>query len=189
MLKAVALGLAIFAVASFGGTLAAQTTAAPAQAEAQQPVVKLADVASPDAIMDAAYDSISGPATQERDWNRLRSLFLPGAHLISTAPDASGKYTTTVMSVDEFVAAAEPYFKQNDFFEREIWSHSDRYANIIQRFSTYASSRAKGGEPFARGVNSFQLLYKDGRWWVVTIFWQEEDHDYPIPAKLLPGKK
>ena len=187
MLKAAALGLAIFAVASFGGTLAAQTAAAPA--EAQQPVAKPADVASPDAIMDAAYDSISGPATQERDWNRLRSLFLPGAHLISTAPDASGKYTTTVMSVDEFVAAAAPYFKQNDFFEREVWSHSDRYANIIQRFSTYASSRAKGGEPFARGVNSFQLLYKDGRWWIVTIFWQEEDHDYPIPAKLLQGKK
>ncbi len=187
MLKAAALGLAIFAVASFGGTLAAQTAAAPV--EAQQPVAKPADVASPDAIMDAAYDSISGPATQERDWNRLRSLFLPGAHLISTAPDASGKYTTTVMSVDEFVAAAAPYFKQNDFFEREIWSHSDRYANIIQRFSTYASSRAKGGEPFARGVNSFQLLYKDGRWWIVTIFWQEEDHDYPIPEKLLPGKK
>jgi hypothetical protein len=114
MLKAAALGLAIFAVASFGGTLAAQTAAAPA--EAQQPVAKPADVASPDAIMDAAYDSISGPATQERDWNRLRSLFLPGAHLISTAPDASGKYTTTVMSVDEFVAAAAPYFKQNDFF-------------------------------------------------------------------------
>jgi hypothetical protein len=41
MLKAAALGLAIFAVASFGGTLAAQTAAAPA--EAQQPAAKPAD--------------------------------------------------------------------------------------------------------------------------------------------------
>jgi hypothetical protein len=188
MLKATVLALVISSGLMSGSSLMAQT-AATESAPAQQPAAKPADVASPDAIMAAAYDSISGPATQERDWSRLRSLFLPGAHLISTAPDASGKYTTTVMSVDEFVAAAAPYFKQNDFFEREIWSHSDRYANIIQRFSTYASSHTKGGEPFARGVNSFQLLYKDGRWWIVTIFWQEEDHDYPIPAMLLPGKK
>jgi hypothetical protein len=188
MLKATVLALVISSGLISGSSLMAQTpTMEPAPA--QQPTAKASDVASPDAIMDAAYDSISGPATQERDWNRLRSLFLPGAHLIQSAPDKDGKYTTTVLSVDDFVAAATPYFKQNDFFEREIWSHSDRYTNIIQRFSTYASSHTKGGEPFARGVNSFQLLYKDGRWWIVTIFWQEEDHDYPIPAKFLPGKK
>jgi hypothetical protein len=188
MLKAAVLALVISGALISCNSLMAQT-AATESAPTQQPAAKPADVASPDAIMAAAYDSISGPATQERDWNRLRSLFLPGAHLIQSAPDKDGKYTTTVMSVDEFVAAATPYFKQNDFFEREIWSHSDRYANIIQRFSTYASSHTKGGEPFARGINSFQLLYKDGRWWIVTIFWQEEDAEYPIPGKFLPIKK
>src|ERR1700722_6914521 len=188
MLKATVLALVISSWLISGGSLMAQT-AAPESAQTQQPAAQSADGAVPDEIMGVAYDSISGPATQERDWNRLRSLFLPGAHLIQSAPDKDGKYTTTVLSVDDFVAAATPYFKQNNFFEREIWSHSDRYANIIQRFSTYASSHAQGGEPFARGVNSFQLLYKDGCWWIVTIFWQEEDHDYPIPAKFLPGKK
>lgn len=168
--------------------LLAQTPAS-GQAQVQQPAAKPEDVASPKAIIAAAYDSISGPATQARDWDRLRSLFLPGAHLIQSAPDEQGKYTTTVLSMDEFVAAAKPYFEQNDFYEREIAAHADHYANIVQQFSTYESAHTKGGKPFARGVNSFQLLYKDGRWWIVTIFWQEEDHDYPIPAKFLPAKK
>jgi hypothetical protein len=190
MLKATMLALVMVSGLISGGSLAAQTSAsASSSAGDAQPGAKAADVASPQAIIDAAYDSISGPATQERDWNRLRSLFLPGAHFIQSAPDAAGKYTTNILSMDEFVAAATPYFKEHDFFERELWSHEDRYANIIQRFSTYASAHTKGGEPFARGVNSFQLLYKDGRWWIVTIFWQEEDHEYPIPAKLLPGKR
>jgi hypothetical protein len=180
MLKAAALALVIVSGLICGGAVVAQNSA---------PAAKAADVASPQAIVTAAYDSISGPVTQERDWNRLRSLFLPGAHFIQSAPDADGKYTTNVLSMDEFVAAATPYFKEHDFFERELWGHEDRYANIVQRFSTYASSHTEGGEPFARGVNSFQLLYKDGRWWIVTIFWQEEDHEYPIPAKFLPGKK
>jgi hypothetical protein len=161
----------------------AQTTASP------QPAARPADVASPEAILAAAYDAISGPATQERDWNRLRSLFLPGARLIQSSPDKDGKYTTTVLSVDDFVTAATPYFKDGDFYERESASHSDRYGNIMQVFSTYESLRTKNGKPFARGINSFQLLYKDNRWWIVTIFWQEEDHDFPIPAKYLPGKQ
>jgi hypothetical protein len=190
MFKATVLALVIVSGLISGGSLPAQTSApASSAAPDAQPNAKPADVASPQAIIDAAYDSISGPATQERDWNRLRSLFLPGAHLIQSAPDTAGKYTTSVLSMDEFVGAATPYFKEHDFFERELWSHEDRYANIIQRFSTYASAHTKGGEPFARGVNSFQLLYKDGRWWIVTIFWQEEDHEYPIPARFLPGKK
>jgi len=43
------------------------------------PAAKPADVASPDAILAATYDVISGPAGQKRDWDRFRSLFLSGA--------------------------------------------------------------------------------------------------------------
>jgi hypothetical protein len=108
MLKAAAVALVIFSGLVSGGVVLEQNSA-PA-----------ADVASPQAIVTAAYDSISGPATQERDWNRLRSLFLPGAHFIQSTPDADGKYTTNVLSMDEFVAAATPYFKEHDFYEREL---------------------------------------------------------------------
>ncbi|HEY0702728.1 MAG TPA: hypothetical protein VGD60_08175 [Candidatus Acidoferrales bacterium] len=191
-LRFIAVGF--FAVLCSVGVVAAQEAAAQPQASASsaaaaQPAAKPADVASPTAILAAAYDAISGPATQERDWDRARSLFLPGAHLIQSAPDKAGKYTTTVLSVDDFVAAATPYFKQNDFFERGVSTHIDRYGNIIQAFSTYESAHVKNGKPFARGINSFQLLYKDNRWWIVTIFWQEEDKDFPIPAKYAPAHK
>jgi hypothetical protein len=66
MLKATVLALVISSWLISGGSLMAQT--ATESAPTQQPAAKPADVASPDAIMDAAYDSISGPATQERDW-------------------------------------------------------------------------------------------------------------------------
>ena len=46
------------------------------------------DVGSIDAIIAAAYDSISGPANAKRDWDRMRSLFIPGARLIPTAKEA-----------------------------------------------------------------------------------------------------
>jgi len=49
-----------------------------AELESKVPAPKPDDVKSIDAIMHAAYDSISGPAGA-RDWNRFRSLFLPQA--------------------------------------------------------------------------------------------------------------
>ena len=35
-----------------------------------------------DAIVAALYDVISGPIGQQRDWDRMRNLFVPGARLI-----------------------------------------------------------------------------------------------------------
>ncbi|MBX3133021.1 MAG: hypothetical protein KF689_06500 [Gemmatimonadaceae bacterium] len=49
------------------------------------PVAAAADVASIDAIIDALYASISGPAGQPRDWDRLRSLMAP-AELLRGRP-------------------------------------------------------------------------------------------------------
>ena len=44
--------------------------AAWAQTAPATPAAKPADVATPDAVIDAVYASISGPAGQPRDWAR-----------------------------------------------------------------------------------------------------------------------
>ena len=42
------------------------------------------------------------------------------------------------------------------------------------------------GEPSpVRGINSFQLVRHGGRWWVVSIMWQAETPQTPIPAEYL----
>jgi hypothetical protein len=54
-------------------------------------------------------------------------------------------------------------------------------------FSSYESKRtAQDAKPFSRGINSIQLLNDGKRWYVVTIFWDSERPDNPIPAKYLP---
>jgi hypothetical protein len=145
-----------------------------------------ADVASIDAIVTALYDVISGPSGEERDWNRLRSLFIPSARMIPTALRPNGESGVKVLNVENYIASAEPYLIQNGFFEREIARRVDRFGNVAQVFSTYDSRhKADDPEPFSRGINSIQLLYERGRWWVVTIFWDAERADNPIPEKYL----
>jgi hypothetical protein len=158
------------------------------QAPAAPPAAKPADVSSPDAIMAATYDVISGPAGQKRDWARFESLFVPDARLIAVGPKKTGSgYELRAVPVDGYEKLADPYFQKNGFYEREISRKSERYGNIMQIFSTYESRHdAKDAQPFARGINSFQLFNDGARWWVVTIYWQEESPDVPLPKEFLP---
>jgi len=140
--------------------------------------------------MAAVYDVISGPAGKQRDWNRFRSLFVPGARLIPVVEKKGEPLATRVISPDEYAQLAGAYFQKNGFYEREAARHSEQYANIMEVFSTYESRHAAADpKPFARGINSFQLFFDGSRWWVVTIYWQEETPENPLPRKYLPSGK
>jgi hypothetical protein len=144
------------------------------------------DVASMETIIAALYDTISGPAGP-RDWPRLRGLFLPGARLIPCGRRQDGTIAARVLSVDEFIQASAPRTKNEGFFEREISRRTERFGAVAHVFSTYESRRAKDDtKPFVRGINSIQLFFDGRRWWVVTIFWDSERPDQPLPAEFLP---
>ncbi len=185
----------LIAVASASAQSQTQSQSSPAQSQAPQvsatpaaqPAAKPADVASPDAILAATYDVISGPAGK-RDWDRFRSLFVPGARLIAVQKEKAGNLGARVFTPEDYITRGGPYFEKNGFFEREASRHADRYGNIMQVFSTYESRHdGKDAAPFARGINSFQLFFDGARWWVVTIFWQEETPDTPLPKEFLPA--
>lgn len=150
-----------------------------------------ADVASIDAIITAAYDVISGPAGQKRDWDRERSLFIPGARLIPTTKvagdvNSDGTITSDVLDIDGFIERSRDYLEKNGFFEKEIARRTEQFGHIAHVWSTYESRHNEDDlEPFMRGINSIQLLYDDSRWWIVTIYWQQESVEDPIPAKYL----
>jgi hypothetical protein len=150
-----------------------------------QPDARPEDVATLDAIVTAMYDSISGPKG-DRDWDRIRSLHLPGSHLIPTGVRANGENGLRVLDIEGWIDGALPLFEENDFYEVEVARHTDRFGNIAQAFSTYECRWEENGPAFMRGVNSIQLLKKDGRWWVVCVFWDNETEDNLIPEKFLP---
>jgi hypothetical protein len=166
----------------------AQAPAAAAPAAATTPAANPADVSSVDAIMAATYDVISGPAGKARDWDRFRSLFVPGARLMAVHEDKDGTFSLHAVSPDGYIERAGEYLVKNGFAERESARKAERYGNIVQVFSTYESRHdPSDAKPFARGINSFQLFFDGKRWWVVTIYWQEETPGNPIPKEFLPA--
>jgi hypothetical protein len=187
--------LIMFSIIGFAAGAQAQTTtptptASPAQLPATvTPPPNPADVATMDAIITAVYDVISGPAKSTRNWDRFRSLFVPGARLIPTGRRPTGEVLTRVLTPDDYIQRSGPLLEQNGFFEREISKRVEKFGNIAHVFSTYESRHATEDEkPFARGINSFQLMNDGKRWWIVTIFWQAEDEKNPLPAEYLRSR-
>lgn len=139
-----------------------------------------ADVQSIEAIMAAVYDVISGPAGQRRNWDRMRSLFTSNARLMPL-----GRAGLRSGSVEDYISSSGPFLEERGFTEREIGRVVEQYGDIAHVFSAY-EGRFTAGEPSPiRGINSFQLVRHGGRWWVVSIMWQGETPENPIPARYL----
>jgi hypothetical protein len=149
------------------------------------PEASPSEVASVDAIIKSLYDVISGPAGQARNWNKFRSLFRPEARLTSIGKDAAGKSRLLTMAQEDYIRNAGATFMEKGFFEKELGRSTEKYGDMVHLLSAYETRFTPDGKIEARGVNSIQLLFKDGRYWIVNIMWVKETPENPIPERLL----
>lgn len=178
--------------ASAGGTLvlgvlwavgAASGWASPLQAQAAPD-----DLTTVDGVITALYASISGGVGVPRNQERFLALFAPDARLVPTNPRAPGGYIA--LTPEEYWERSMESLVAMGFTEAELSRTIESFGNVTHVFSTYASFREDQGDPevaFARGINSIQLVRHQGRYWVLTVFWDSERPGNPIPERYLPG--
>jgi hypothetical protein len=170
---------------SLVGTLAAH----PEWPAAKNP----SDVDSVDHLVGSLYGVISGPAGKPRDWDRFRSLFLPDGRLGVVRPEMpatpkvpASKGDAILLTPDMYVLRDDPYFKVHGFFERSIANRVEAFGNLVHVWSTYESRHAEhDSQPFARGINSIQIVHAQGRFWIASVLWDEERPGLTLPAKYL----
>ena len=149
------------------------------------------DVADPEAIVTATYAAIARAPGDNYDWERFSSLFLPGAMLIPNTEQRNGQFD--VLSVQDFIDWIDQFTvpiigtdQDRGFSEDGISNTTERYGDIAHVFSTYEKHFWGDGQNLGRGINTFQLVFNEGRWWIVSIVWDEESGAGPIPGKYLP---
>ena len=167
--------------------VAAALTAASVQAQA--PAAD--DVASPEAVVRATYDAISRAPGAPFQWERFRSLFLPEARLIPNTEQTGGQFT--VHTVDSFIRWIDDGWKRvigtpqdRGFAESHVAGITEQFGDVAHVFSTYEKHIWNDKNVVGRGINSIQLVKKDGRWWISSIAWDEEPAAGQVPAKYLP---
>ena len=129
----------------------------------------------------AVYDVISGPPGQQRDFDRMRSLFAPGATLKAIGPKG-----LRGGSLEDYIGRNAAVLEKEGFTERELGRRVEMWGGLATAWSAY-DGRTANGSFHERGINSFQLVKVDGKWLVASILWQEETPDNPLPAGLIKG--
>jgi len=142
--------------------------------------------AAPEWPLLRLYELISGPGDHERPWEEISSLFLPEARIRMEVADEDGSVRSFDWSADEFARDATEHYRRAGFWEREIARRTDFFGNIAHVFSTYESRVGKpDGPPVARGINSVQLLRREGTWRIAGIVFHIEKPATPIPDEYL----
>lgn len=177
------LGSIVVAVAA-ASTLTAQQATQPVPVVSADPK----DVNSMDAIISALYESNSIVVDTKTSAERFRSLFLPGARLLNTGPMLDGKPGILSRSLDEYLKSALSGAPRGGFRESEIVRSTEMFGHIAQVFSTYEARRNSSDNNPTRGINSFQLFFDGSRWWVISVMWENERANSPIPSVYLPKK-
>jgi hypothetical protein len=152
-------------------------------AAAAAPRVPASDLAGIDAAIRGVYEVISGPPGQKRDFDRMRSLFAPGATMKAIGP--KGLHGG---SVEDYINRNKDILEKMGFTERELARRTEVWGGLATAWSAY-DGRTADGSFHERGINSFQLVKIDGKWLVASILWQEETPDNPLPRDLIKGSK
>ncbi|MEJ6473676.1 hypothetical protein [Pseudoalteromonas piscicida] len=135
-------------------------------------------------LISALYDTVSGRPEEIKDWHLLKQLFSPEA-MITPVFHKGGDVIAQPGSVDQFIALNKRLFKDVGFFEREVSQKIFKFGHMANVLSVYESRRSPELAPYARGVNSFQLLNDGRRWCVLSVTWDSESEKHPLTEQIV----
>jgi hypothetical protein len=142
------------------------------------------DVGTIEGIVTASYETISGGVGVPRQWGRDRALFDPNSRSVAIHVDAkTGAIKTESMTEQDFADRSDASLVKDGFTERELKHVIKRFGNVATVLSSYEGSAS--GKTIERGVNIFQLYFDGKRWWILSMVWDTERPDNPIPKELL----
>ena len=134
-------------------------------------------------ITDKMIELISGDIGEERNWDEYRNLFLPTAQKISIST-RNGKSRARAMNLEEFVRNVGPLYARDGFEEYAIGLTVNEFNGIANVFQSYYCKNLLGTYE-KRGVNSYQLVFMNDRWWIANTLFAAESEDESIPDKYL----
>ena len=131
-----------------------------------------------DGILNELLDQITIEKGEKMDTTAIRNLFHPSATL--SVADSSNIETVSIK--DFLVLLKDPYY-ENGYLEKEVYKVVDQYNGIAQVFQTFYGKDSEGIEE--KGINSYQLVYNQKRWWILSMLWTVESKSFKIPSKYL----
>ena len=165
--------------------LAILLAAAPAAAQPAAAATTSAPASTPEGLVADLYKAVSWKAGEGADWAKVRSLFFPNAVIfLRTSRTASSAFTVEGF-IDDFVSFANrDEVKKNGFGERILTMKPMVFRDIAQILVLYEAQIPGSLRAPQQGVDLFQLVKADGRWWILGIANDIVTAENPVPPAL-----
>ena len=118
---------------------------------------------------------------EQIDTAAFRKLFLPTAHFTVVGVE-EGKRIHETMSLNEFIKTLTDEYYSNGYFETSKGQVIEEYNGIAHVIASFYGEDSEGIKGY--GINSYQLIYSDNRWWIANMVWTSSlDDGKDIPKK------
>lgn len=149
------------------------------QAQAQDKKI-FQDVKS---LVDETQKVISVKKGEKIDTAYFRTLFLPTANF-TVVGEEDGKKLHETMQLNDFLDTLTDEYYSNGYFEIGKGEIIEQFKGIAQVIQSFYGKDSEGEE--AWGVNSYQLIYSNDRWWIANMVWTMSSNGKKgIPKKYL----
>lgn len=131
-------------------------------------------------ICEASLQVISVKKGEAVNWERFMNLYLPDGVMIWT-----GSKNDTCLAKTIPVQKMKGYngWTENGFNEKALKRKINHFGQVATVFESYEAT-TPDGKYKSRGVNIYQLIYKQGRWWIASISWCDETERLKLPAEM-----
>ena len=142
-------------------------------------------VNDPESVINHLYDQVTFPPGENPDWDVVRNLFIPNATVVMR----TGVDKTTTLTLDGWILDFVNFIYQNNVtavgFEEKIVKMETMVfgdiAHVLVLYTAYLPGRTKTPR---EGIDSFHLIKKDGRWFIVSILNEIPGPERPKPKVL-----
>lgn len=136
-------------------------------------------------VVAELYKTVTYEAGQTTDWQKVRDLFVPEAVVVLRAT----RDKMSVFSVEGFIDDFVKFNKRSDvrgkgFSEKVVRMKPMVFGDIAHVLVLYEAHITGSEKPPERGVDSFELVRKDDRWWIVAINNEVCTVERPAPREL-----
>ena len=88
------------------------------------------------------------------------------------------------MNIEEFVRYAGPSYPKDGFEEIVIGVEVNEFNGVAVVFQSF-HCKTPDGSYEARGVNTYQLVFINNRWWIASTLYTNESEDVKLPNEYL----
>ncbi|HYA49293.1 MAG TPA: hypothetical protein VEG35_06300 [Burkholderiales bacterium] len=170
------------------GAIVAQTNA---------PAATNAPAKGPGDVVAGLYDLVGAEPGRTPDWDKVRALFVKEAVIVLR----TARTATTLFSLEGFIQDFVDFYKkpfhrgtltiypnQAGFTEKVVRMKTFEFWDMANVLVLYEAHITGDPTPPQRGIDSWLLSRRDGRWVIVAITNDLITKDHPVPPELAGDK-